>query len=207
MPTTFFFARFVSSQIRDHRSQCLFFFAQMTPCAVRYHVVYHSFRINSEHLKTWRVDSPVTEWRSKLELELETSKRKMLAIQRGYLPGIMIICRKPTIFSWGLNCCKKRFWRSWQLKREFSHSMIHSNKLTFISWCFITIENAEVKAVAWPIVKAIARPVVKRAVSSFWRLQQTFVTSFQHNFLLNSRNLSLTNFANSIGLHFREIKY
>ena len=74
-----------------------FFFAQMTSCAVRYHVVYHSFRINSEHLKTWRVDSHVTEWRS--EVELETCKRKMLAIQRGYMPGIMIICGKPTIFS------------------------------------------------------------------------------------------------------------
>lgn len=176
-----------------------FFLAQMTSCAVRYHVIYHSFRINSEHLKTWRVDSHVTEWRSKLEQELETCKRKMLAIQRGYMPGIMIICRKPTIFSWGLNCCKKRFWRSWPLKREFSHSMIYSNKLTFISWCFITIENAEVKAVAWPILK--------RAVSSFWRLQQTFVTSFQHDFLLKSRNLGLTKFANCIGLHFREIKY
>ena len=85
MPTTFFFAPFVSSQIRDHRSQCLFFFfAQMTSCAVRYHLIYHSFRINFEHLKTWRVDSHVTEWRSKLELELEleTCKRKMLAIQR-----------------------------------------------------------------------------------------------------------------------------
>ena len=100
MQTTFF------SRALCHRkfatievNVCFFFFAQMTSCAVRYHVIYHSFRINSEHLRTWRVYSPVTEWRSKLEMELETSKRKMLAIQRGYMPGIMIICRKPTIFS------------------------------------------------------------------------------------------------------------
>ena len=61
-----------------------FFFSQMTSCAVRYHVIYHSFRINFVHLKAWSVDSHVTEWRSKLELELEleTCKRKMLAIQR-----------------------------------------------------------------------------------------------------------------------------
>ena len=99
----------------------------------------------------------------------------------------MIICRKPTIFSWGLNCCEKGFWRSWPLKREFCHSMIYSNKLTFISWCFITIEHAE--------VNAIARPIVKRDVSSFSRLQQTLVTSFEHDFLLKSRNLSLMKFA------------
>ena len=169
----------------------------MTSCAVRYHVIYHSFRINFEHLKTWSVDSHVTEWRSKLELE--TCKRKMLAIQRVTCLESWLYVENLQFFSWGLNCCEKGFWRSWPLKREFSHSMIYSNKLTFISWCFITIEHAE--------VNAITRPMVKRAVSSFWRLQQTLVPSFQHDFLLKSRNLSLTKFANCIGLHFREIKY
>ena len=37
-----FFARFVSSQIRDDWSQGVFF-AQLTSCAMRYDVIYHSF--------------------------------------------------------------------------------------------------------------------------------------------------------------------
>jgi len=106
MPTTFF-SRALCLRKFATIGVNVVFFAQMTSCAVRYHVVYHSFRINSEHLRTWRVDSPVTEWRSKLELELETCKRKMLAIQRGYMLAIMIICWNPTIFSWGLNCWEK----------------------------------------------------------------------------------------------------
>lgn len=50
-----FFARFLSSQIRDDRRVL---YAQMTSCTVRYDVIYHPFPINSQYLSTWGVDSP-----------------------------------------------------------------------------------------------------------------------------------------------------
>ena len=34
------------------------FFAQMTSYTVQYDIIYHPFPINSQYLKTWRVDSP-----------------------------------------------------------------------------------------------------------------------------------------------------
>ena len=52
-----FFARFMSSQIRDDRSQWVFF-TQMTSCAMRNGTIYHPFPINSQYLKMWGVDSP-----------------------------------------------------------------------------------------------------------------------------------------------------
>ena len=51
-----FFARFMSSQIRDDRSQWVFF-TQMTSCAMRNDIIYHPFPISSQYLKTWGVDS------------------------------------------------------------------------------------------------------------------------------------------------------
>ena len=45
------FARFVSSQIRDDRSQQIFF-AQITSCAMRYDVIYHPLPVNFQYLKT-----------------------------------------------------------------------------------------------------------------------------------------------------------
>ena len=44
-------------QIHDDLSQQVFF-AQMTSCTVHNDVTYHPFPINSQHLKTWGVDSP-----------------------------------------------------------------------------------------------------------------------------------------------------
>ena len=36
------------------------FLAQMTLFVTRYYVIYHSFPINSQHLMTWEVGSPVS---------------------------------------------------------------------------------------------------------------------------------------------------
>ena len=51
------FVCFVSSQIRGDSSQQVSF-AQVTSCAMCYDVIYHHFAINSQYLKTWKVDSP-----------------------------------------------------------------------------------------------------------------------------------------------------
>ena len=59
-----FFARFVSSQICDDRSQRVFF-AQMTSCTMRYDVICHPFPINSQYLKKWGADSPAMHHRPK----------------------------------------------------------------------------------------------------------------------------------------------
>ena len=47
----------MSSQIRDDRSQWVFF-TQMTSCAMRNGTIYHPFPINSQYLEMWGVDSP-----------------------------------------------------------------------------------------------------------------------------------------------------
>ena len=59
MPANIFFAHFVSLQIRDDRSQRVFL-ALMMSCAVHYDVIYHPSPFDSQYLKTWGVDSPVT---------------------------------------------------------------------------------------------------------------------------------------------------
>ena len=52
-----FFARFVSLQILVTIGVTICF-SQMTSCAVPYDVIYQSFTINSQYLRTWEVDSP-----------------------------------------------------------------------------------------------------------------------------------------------------
>ena len=42
----------------------IFFFSQMTSCAICYDIIYHLFPINSQYLKTWQADSPEITQRS-----------------------------------------------------------------------------------------------------------------------------------------------
>ena len=55
------FAHFVSLQIHDNRSQRVFS-AQMMSWTSHYDFMYHPLPVNSQYLKTWRVDSPTQRW-------------------------------------------------------------------------------------------------------------------------------------------------